>query len=218
MTLDRSWIVAALLLTGCDAGAQSAGANMADALAQVRAKVEGQRQCAALLDGNYPMNYSADALSGPKVDALVAAGLIRREPAPPSPGDPRPRATAKLTPAGMRDAWVQRLDPGKPADAWLCFGRKHVTAVRAEAGDAGSEVGGSQPGSVLRYDYRIVDAPAWTARPDIRQAFPFLTQALSKTHTSEQIATREGDAWVLTGDTGRDATAELPSEAGFFPS
>jgi len=70
---------------------------------------------------------------------------------------------------------------------------------------------------VLRYDYRIVQPPAWTQRADIRAAFPFLTRQLDEMHSAEQAATREGDRWVLNGDTGKDASAELPADQGFFP-
>jgi hypothetical protein len=76
--------------------------------------VEGQRQCAPLLSGTWPIEFSADALSGAKVDALVAAGLVRRV-ALPDTGD-RPRVRIEPTEAGKRDLWLRRLDPTSPAE------------------------------------------------------------------------------------------------------
>lgn len=53
-----------------------------------------------------------------------------------------------------------------------------MVAVRPEARDVGAATGPAVKGEVLRYDYRIVQPPAWTQRADIRAAFPFLTSQL----------------------------------------
>jgi hypothetical protein len=196
-------LVVPVLLAACSEGMSQPKAEAGEALAQVRAQVEGQRQCAPLLSGTSPIEFSADALAGARVDALVAAGLVRRIPLP-ATGD-RPRVRVEPTAEGSRDIWLRRLDPASPAEPLLCYGRKQVVAVHPEGKDR------------LRYDYRIVQAPAWTRRPDIRAAFPFLPRALGEVHRAEQAATREGDRWVLPDDTGPEASAELPPSEGFFP-
>ena len=212
--MTRALVAGLVLLAACSEGASQPQPS-GEALAQIRAQVEGQRQCAPLLSGTWPIELSADALSGPRVDALVAAGLIRRV-ALPDTGD-RPRVRIEPTEAGKRDLWLRRLDPTSPAEPLLCYGRKQVVAVRPEARDVGAATGPAVKGEVLRYDYRIVQPPAWTQRADIRAAFPFLTRQLGEVHSAEQAATREGDRWVLNGDTGPDASAELPADQGFFP-
>ncbi len=198
-----SGVLTLVLLAACSEGMSQPKAETGDALAQVRAQVEGQRQCAPLLSGTSPIEFSADALGGSKVDALVAAGVVRRVPLPVT-GD-RPRVRIEPTSGGSRDIWLRRLDPAGPAEPMLCYGRKQVVAVHPEGKDR------------LRYDYRIVQSPAWTQRPDIRAAFPFLPRELNEVHRAEQAATREGGHWVLAGDTGPDASAELPPSEGFFP-
>ncbi len=208
-----------MLLAGCGIGA-SAGVDASaldtkQAIAQIRAQVEGQRQCAPLLSGIAPSEVSADALAGPRVDALVAAGLVARVPVA-NPADDRPRVRIAPTAAGSRDIWLRRLDPASPAEP-LCYGRKHVTAVHAERRNVGAETGPAAEGAVLRYDYTIVQTPAWTARADVRAAFPFLSRELGQVHTAEQIATRVGAGWKLAGDPGGNASAELPAGKGFFP-
>ncbi|KTW09915.1 hypothetical protein [Sphingomonas sanguinis] len=203
MRVGAMGVAALVLLAACSEGKSQPQAEGGDALAQLRAQLDGQRQCAPLLSGTTPIEFSADALSGPKVDALVAAGLVRRVPLP-ATGD-RPRMRIEPTSEGSRDIWLRRLDPTSPAEPLLCYGRKQVVAVHPEGKDT------------LRYDYRVGQAPAWTGRTDIRAAFPFLARQLSEVHRAEQVATREDGRWVLAGDTGRDASAELPPSEGFFP-
>lgn len=212
--MTRALVAVLVLLAACSEGA-SQPRSSGEALAQIRAQVEGQRQCAPLLSGTSPIELSAHALSGGKVDALVAAGLIRRV-ALPDTGD-RPRVRIEPTEAGQRDLWLRRLDPASPAEPLLCYGRKQVVAIRPEVRDTGAATGPAVKGEVLRYDYRIVQPPAWTQRADIRAAFPFLARQLAEVHTADQVATREGDRWVLNGDIGKDASAELPAATGFFP-
>lgn len=202
-----------LLAAGCDLRAKEVGA---DPLEQIREQVEGQRQCAPLLSGTWPIEFSADALAGPRVDALVAAGLVRRVPLAEA-GNDRPRVRIEPTPAGARDVWLRRLDPDSPPEPMLCYGSKHVVAVRPERRNLGAETGPPATGTVLRYDYRIVRSPAWTARADVRAAYPFLPRELERVRTAQQAATRSGERWILTSDTGPDAGAELAAEEGFLP-
>lgn len=205
-----------LLLAACGPGARKVEPSAADALAQIREQVDGQRQCAPLLSGTAPIEFSADALAGPRVDALVAAGLVRRMPLP-DRGD-RPRLRIEPTEAGARDIWMRRLDPSGRAEPFLCYGRKQVVAVRRERRDIGSDAGDPMTGDVLRYDYRVVEAPGWTARPDIRAAFPFLPRELERVRTAEQAARLSNGAWELAGETGPDAGGELAADEGFFPN
>jgi hypothetical protein len=213
--VTRALVAGLALLAACSEGASEPKVSTDGAIAQIREQVEGQRQCAPLLSGRWPIEFSADALQGPKVDALVAAGLVQRITLP-AQGD-RPRVRIEPTAAGKRDIWLRQLDPASPAEPLLCFGRKAVVAVREETARTGAETGPATMGQVLRYDYRIVQAPAWTQRADVRTAFPFLSQALEKVHTAEQVATQEQGRWKLAGDTGPEASAELPSDQGFFP-
>ena len=99
----------------------------------------------------------------------------------------------------------------------LCFGRKHVVAVRTERRSTAAETGPSKTDEVSRYDYRIVQAPSWTGRDDIRAAFPFLPRYLGRIITAEQPAMWSGERWALLSDTGPDAGAELGTDEGFFP-
>ncbi len=173
--------VPAILPAGCGigagAGVEASVLDTKKAMAQIRAQVEGQRQCAPLLSGSAPIELSAHALAGPRVDALVAAGLVTRVPVA-NPADDRPRVRIEPTTAGSRDIWLRRLDPASPAEPLLCYGGKHVTAVHAERRNVGAETGPAAEGAVLRYDYTIIQSPAWTARADVRAAFPFLPREL----------------------------------------
>jgi hypothetical protein len=206
------------LLAGCHLNAANPQAKPDDAIQQIREQVEGQRQCAPLLSGTSPIEFSAEALAGPRVNALVAAGLVRRVLLDRTDaGGDRPRVRIEPTSAGMHDIWFRRLDPASEPEPMLCFGRKHVVAVRTVRQDGGSETDPSKPTEVGRYDYRIIRTPSWTGRGDIRAAFPFLVKELNRTHTAEQAATRVGDRWSLASDTGPDAGAELDLREGFFP-
>ncbi|WP_156359254.1 hypothetical protein [Sphingomonas sp. Leaf242] len=221
MTMRVSCIVAACslaLLAGCHLNAAKPQSKPDDAIQQIREQVEGQRQCAPLLSGTSPIEFSLEVLAGPHVDALVAAGVVRRVllDRADAEGD-RPRVRIEPTSAGMHDIWFRRLDPASRPEPMLCYGRKHVVAVRTGGHDGGSETGPSKPAEVRRYDYRIVQTPSWTSRADIRAAFPFLVKELNRTRTAEQAATRVGDRWTLASDTGPDAGAELDLSEGFFP-
>lgn len=206
------------LLAGCHLNAAKPQAKRDDAIRQISEQVEGQRQCAPLLSGTSPIEFSAGALAGPRVDALVAAGLVRRVRLDRADaGDDRPRVRIEPTSVGLRDIWFRRLDPASGPEPMLCYGHKHVVAVRTDQQNGGSEIGPAKPAEVGRYDYRIIQTPSWTSRGDIRAAFPFLARELTRTRTAEQVATRVGDRWTLASNTGPDASAELDPSEGFFP-
>lgn len=120
------------------------------------------------------------------------------------------------TAAGLRDMWLPTFN-GQPSQPSLCYGRKHVVAVRLERRDVGVLDGTPKMGYVLRYDYTIVDAPAWTARADIRTAFPFLQRELGRVRTAEQPGYWSGKRWELTADNGPEVNAELPDTEWFSP-
>jgi len=210
------------LLTGCSSGAQTTQPDPGGALAQVRAQIDGQRQCAPLLSGSWPIELSANALAGSRVDALVAAGLIKRQLIAGASED-RARVRIVLTPVGKRDVWLRQLDASMPAEPLLCYGRKHVLAMRPADGTGGSEVAGASEadgadaGNTLRYEYRIVQSPSWTARPDIRTAFPFLERELNRSRVAGGNVTFSDGKWSLEAQSGSNASADLPSNEGFFP-
>lgn len=210
-------LLATAALTAACGGAVRASSPTGEALGQIRAQVEGQRQCTPLLSGTWPIEFSADALSGRGVDALVGAGLVRRVPIPVPAGE-RQRVRIDLTDAGRRDARLFPLDPEGPSrGAELCYGRKHVVDVRFDR--VGPETARDNPAAEenrVRYDYRVVDPPVWTARSDIRAAFPWIERELGATHTAEGAAFFKDGRWQLSSGVGPDTTAELPSEDGFL--
>lgn len=156
--------------------------------------MEGQRQCAPLLSATSPIEFSAEALAEPRIDALVAAGLVRRVRLDRADaGGDFPRVRIEPKSAGMQYIWFRRLDPASGFEPMLCYDRKHVVAVRTGQQNDGSETGPVEPTKIVRYDYRIVQIPSWTSRGDIRSAFPFLVRELNRTRTAGQAARRVGD-------------------------
>jgi hypothetical protein len=174
-----------LLLAGCDSDE-----NKSDQLARIHAKVDGVGRCAALLTGGWPIEASADALSGPRVDALVAAGLIRRVPLDVPEGE-RPRTRIDVTPLGEADVLIDRPSPKihpEYQEPLLCYGRRQVTSVYVKKVQAAETGDPTITNSVLHYDYRIVQPPAWASRTDIRAAFPFMVMDLEQVHSDHEFA------------------------------
>jgi hypothetical protein len=176
-----------LVFAGC--GAREKETSDKD-MATIREKVDGVRRCASLLTGEWPIEASADGMSGARVDALVAAGLIRRVPLEVPEGE-RARTRIEVTPAGKADVLIERPSPkARPDDQepLLCYGRRQVTSFYDKQMQASETGDPAVMTSVLHYDYRIVQPPAWTARADIRAAFPFMVRDLDKVHTAHEGA------------------------------
>ncbi|MCR6477259.1 hypothetical protein NU688_13950 [Variovorax sp. ZS18.2.2] len=206
-TMLRTMTAAATLslLAGCpaDTPAQSPAA-----LASLRQQIDAVRVCAPLLSGTWPIEFSADSLATPPVDALVSAGIVRRVPLP-NPGGERPRVRIDLVQETGGDARLYRLRPEAPPNPQLCFGRRQVTTMQHEA--MGKRSG------LLHYAYRVADAPAWTARPDIRAAFPFMVAMLDGEHRTIGATGLQADgSWRVTGDPQAQGADPMENK-GFLP-
>lgn len=178
-----------------------------DALAQLKQAMDGTRICGTLVSATWPIEFSADALALPSIDALVSAGIVVRSPIAVPAGE-RERVRLLPTAAGRKDVLLSSLEGGSPPQPKLCFGRKRIEAVLKEPGGQGDRQ--------LRYRYRIVDAPPWTGRPDVRAAFPFLARLLDKPILpGGTVAVRAGKLDLPTEKDAFD-DAGLGSH-GFFP-
>lgn len=163
----------ALTLSGCGLSGRSVEQRIADgsALTDIRRQVDGHPQCLPLISGNWPIEFSGDMLRRDSVDVLVAAGLFLRAPARPD----RPDAALRLVPLplGKQSLRLTRSAGFNPTPE-LCFGKMHVTSVRAV--HPGKTLSGAPDDSTWAvYRYRLVDVPAWARRADMLAAFPFLT-------------------------------------------
>ncbi len=182
-------IITALMMAGC-----SQEESAADRLARIRARVDATRQCGLLITGRWPIaEYSARTLSGPQIDALVAAGLIRLVPA----RDPE-RVRVAVTPFGRAHTVIERVDSARSPDPFvrtpltehekdggfimLCYGEQQLVSVR-QLQDKDIDNNGKRQNSIV-YDYRTINPPAWTARADIRAAFPRMVEDLGKLHSA----------------------------------
>lgn len=155
-----------------------------DALLQLKRAMDGTRVCGTLVSATWPIEFAADALALPSIDALVSAGIVARSPVA-VPASERERVRLLPTATGQNDVLLSRLQDDAPPQPKLCFGSRRIDAVRMERDGAGDWQ--------LRYSYRIVDAPAWTGRPDIRAAFPFLDRLLDKpVPATNPVTIREG--------------------------
>ncbi len=153
--------------------------NIDHNLADIRAKVDGARRCAPLLDGSWPIEFSNRALSGRNVNALVEAGLVRRVQAT----DPE-RTRIEITPLGQADIVIKRLDENTPATVVLCYGQRQLVSVLTEKGEV-ADASKANIGKVVSYNYRIVKPPKWTERAEIRAAFPFMVNDLTEIHRDD---------------------------------
>ena len=154
----------ALLSAGCS-GREGTAAGGETPRAQLARQVDGVRACATLIAASGPLEFSRDLMASASIDALVAAGLIAREPL--SGDDGRPRVRIVPGPNGKADVRLASGE-GEPSSPALCFGTRRLVSVRTESDGAGGER--------MRYRYQIVDAPGWTRDPAIRRAFPFMVR------------------------------------------
>jgi hypothetical protein len=182
-----------LVIAGCNKEE-----NASDALARIGKQVDGVPRCASLLSGSWPIEFSEHVLSGPRVDALVAAGLIRRvtfkrvDPLvaagriPAEEGDKRPRTRIEITSAGKPHVFIKTVNEDTPKGIVLCYGSVKVVSVRQKQQNvpAPSEPTKTTISDIPIFAYRIVQPPAWTARADIRAAFPFMVRDLEQLHSS----------------------------------
>lgn len=206
MVRGMAGLAALMFIAGCraDTPPQSPAA-----LASLRQQLETVRVCAPLLSGSLPIEFSADALATPGVDALVGAGIVRRVPLP-NPLNERRRVRIEIVQETGGDARLYRIGPDSPPQPQLCFGRKQVTTMQHEAT-------GKRSGA-LHYAYRVVDAPAWTARPDIRAAFPFMAAMLEGDNKAEGPTDLGADgAWRLLGNPETNSLESDVKNKGFFP-
>lgn len=179
------------------------------ALATVRAAVDGSRECAPLLGGIWPIEFSADSLDTRAVDALVAAGLLVRRPLPDT-GDGR--AHQRMVATSLGQHWIRLVNHphGLPPSPLLCFGRRQVIDVRAvRRRDILNP--GQTTDPAVEWRYQIVDVPAWARRADMRHAFPLLAQA-------DRPLPGTSVGWLPNGPLGRLALAAYddtdPPQAG----
>ncbi len=164
-----------LVISGC-----SSKVDANEALANVRAKIDGKPQCAALLSGTWPIEFSSRVLSGKTVDSLVAAGLIKRITID---GDPDlARTRIELTKLGQEHVMIISLDENTPKYAVLCYGKRKVISANYEQGNTEAAQNAAKDGGTLMYDFRIDQSPQWTTRADIRAAFPFMVRDIEQAH------------------------------------
>ena len=205
MVRAMAGVAALALVAGCRVDTQ---AQSPAALASLRQQLDGFRICAPLISGSWPIEFSADSLATPGVDALVKAGIVRRVPLP-NPLGERPRVRIEIVQEEGGDARLYRFRPEVPPMPQLCYGRMQVTTMQHEA--TGERSG------LLHYAYRVVDAPAWTARPDIRAAFPFMSTMLDREQRAQGGTTLAADgAWRLAGGPETHDMGEMGNK-GFFP-
>lgn len=155
-------LLAAALLPVAACGAASVPAPY-DVLAPL---VAAQRQCAPLIAGAWPIDLAADRLKAPGIDALVAAGILTRAPVAGDPGA-RPRFDIEIAPGGREWVELRQLNADGGKTPFLCYGTRQLIDVRTSDGDTAP------------YRFRVVNPAPWTARADIRTAYPFLRSALT---------------------------------------
>jgi hypothetical protein len=193
--LRRLYAIPALVVTTLLLGLAACGVNDKERrnedIATIRARVDNVRRCATLLDGNWPLEVFANELNGQRVTALVAAGLVRRV----AIKNPRPgmqTARIDLTPLGQANVVIDR-SIGKAGYARLCYGQQRLISVYEKKiiyhnDEKDLPDAYELKRKTLFYDYRIVNAPAWTARADIRAAFPFIVRELEQVYSVPESA------------------------------
>lgn len=198
ITFSAAVVAATLALAACSAGAGSAALTE-----DLRAQLDGSKVCAMLIAPQWPIEQSAELLARPGIDALIAADLVHRE-AIEDRANATPRARVSVTETGKPFLQLDTTANNSSAVPYLCFGERQVTAIaRGEDG-------------VVRYRYRIVDAPAWTERRDMRAAFPFLARLIDQEQQAEVGAVLENGHWRVALGVAQATAAEL-GNTGFFP-
>jgi hypothetical protein len=200
LTSVLALVPASVAMTGCHAATDAAAVA-----ADLRPQVDGQRQCAALIAGAWPIDWSADTLRTPGIDALVAAGLITRDPVTADP-EARPTVHIAITEAGKPWIELRRLNPGGAEMPFLCYGDRKLETVSSVDPQAGT----------ARYSFRVVNPPAWTQRTDIRGAFPFLGRALAAPIEASAPAIQSDGKWKLPEHSEWLEGAALERK-GFYP-
>lgn len=195
----------ALLSAGCSADVGRAADGGETPRAQLARQVDGVRACATLVAASGPLEFSESLMASPSIEALVAAGLIAREPVSGDGGRPRVRIVAG--PNGKADVSLATGEAEADSPA-LCFGTRRLTSVRTESDGAG--------GQRMRYSYHIVDAPGWTRDPMIRRAFPFMVRLLDGNHEAAAAAFEADGQWRIPGDRRIGTMADVGNK-GFFP-
>jgi hypothetical protein len=165
--------------------------------------VAAQRQCAPLIAGAWPIDLSAERLRAPGIDALVAAGLLTREPVVNDPGG-RPRFVIAIAPGGRDWVELRQLTGGGSKTPFLCYGRRQLVDVGTAQADTAS------------YRYRVVEAASWTKRADIQAAYPFLRIALNSQIEASASAVRRNGAWQLP-DHADWRPGSMLDGTGFYP-
>lgn len=196
-----------LALLGLAAASVSAcgSSGVPDPATALRPLVGGERQCATLLAGAWPIDLGAETLQRPGVNALIAAGLITREE---SRADPlaAPAAGIAIAPGGKQWIELRQLNPGGGQTPFLCYGKRELVDATPLSAD----------GDAATYRYRVVDVPAWAKRDDIRAAFPFLDHALAGPIEASAPARLENGQWRLPEHSAWDGGATL-DKVGFYP-
>lgn len=171
--------------------------------ADLRTQLEGSDVCALLIAPEWPIEKGADLLSGAGVDALIAADLVRREPVE-NRAKETPQARISITETGRPYLQLHTFGADASPSPYLCFGKKQIKGIAR--GDDG----------VVRYSYRIVGAPAWAQRSDMRAAFPFLVRLLDQEQHAQVGAVQKDGRWQLPGGPLQTNLAEL-GNTGFYP-
>jgi hypothetical protein len=181
----------------------SGGQDETSRLAELRSQLDGAPVCALLIAPEWPIEASMSALDQPGVDALIAAGLIRREPVV-DRANVTPQARITMTAAGRQSLRLYRMSASSSPTPQLCFGKKQVTAIAR--GDDGP----------VRYRYRVIDAPDWTWRSDIRAAFPFVSHMLDQEQQAEVGVLEKDGRWEAPGGVEQAGVMEM-GDKGFLP-
>ena len=179
------------LITGCGVRSPDVSELIGngEAITQARGIFNGQRECAPLLNGSWPVVQSAALLDSDGVRALVAAGLFRLEPGGPdaAPTDRRLTPTAE----GQRHLKIVPTVKGVPAQAALCFARKQVVSVTPEPARTPDQVPG------IGVAYRLIDVAPWAQRPDVAAAYPFIGEMAGRTLHPFLYVTLDRDEWRI---------------------
>lgn len=198
-------VLVATALAACTPEPQTVAARSikdGSAKAALQAYFDDHPQCAGVLSGTVPLGLNSESAadSSPGEAALFEAGLLQERPKPEltitdaSPLADRMLATyrrfAEPTPQASR--WFRTDRLGAVPKLSLCYGRREVTRVWTEPGDG-------LYGPTLHYAFRLVDVAPWTARPEMRRAFPFLDHVIGRELTGgEQMIVLDGDRWRLS--------------------
>lgn len=173
---------------------------------RARKLIDGTRECAALFNGSSPLEAPEFILRTDSIDSLVRAGLFRyvalgmRRSLEGSP--PKPWVRLEPTPEGRR--WLVSSPPNpsgvRPGTA-LCFARRQLVDARRVELEPGY-------GWRVALRYRLIDRAPWSARPDVRRAFPFLDRVAARALRSSYSA--------IPDRLGRLKLAGNPEEMSIF--